>query len=143
MKKYLLSILCSVDQCFLGPASPILPSPLRLFPPNHWPSIYFAVSLLKCDKVPEAIELLQRLTDFPPLYGLSIGAIPGYFEQWPIPAVKAHYWLGVAFEKQGKTDKAKIEYTKFLDIWKEADFISPELRDAKERVSKLGGIAKK
>lgn len=112
-------------------------------PPNHWPSIYFAVSLLKCDKIPEAIEVLQRIVSFPPLYGAAIWAIPGYFEQWPIPAVKAHYWLGVAYEKQGKTDKALNEYTKFLDIWKDADFNSPELNDAKERVLKLRRISKK
>ncbi len=106
-------------------------------PPNHWPSIYFAVTLLKNGRISEAIELLRRLIYLPSLYGLSILIIPGNFEYWPIPAVKAHYWLGVAYERQNETQKALKEYEVFINIWKNADFNSPELSDAKNRVSKL------
>ncbi|MGH8004476.1 MAG: tetratricopeptide repeat protein [Limisphaerales bacterium] len=56
---------------------------------------------------------------------------------WPIAAVKAHYWLGVAYEQTGEKEKAQKEYEKFLEIWKDADFNSPELADAKERLARL------
>jgi tetratricopeptide (TPR) repeat protein len=59
----------------------------------------------------------------------------------PIGAVKAHYWLGVAYEQQGQKDKAVKSYETFLDIWKNADFKSPEIADAKARLSKLKGMA--
>jgi tetratricopeptide (TPR) repeat protein len=61
---------------------------------------------------------------------------------WPIQAVKAHYWLGVAYEKQGEKDKALKEYKKFLEIWKDADFKSPEINAAKSQIMKLEGMAK-
>ena len=51
----------------------------------------------------------------------------------------AHYWLGVAYEQQGNKEKAINEYKKFMDIWKDADFNSPEMKDAKTRVAKLEG----
>ena len=105
--------------------------------PNHWPSIYFAVTLLKCNKTSDAIELLQRITKYPVEYGISIGWIPGLFEQWPIPSVTSHYWLGVAYEKQGKIEKAIQEYSRFLSTWKNADFDSPKLKDAAVRIENL------
>lgn len=63
--------------------------------------------------------------------------IPGAAAYWPIPAVKAHYWLGVAYELQGKKNKSIKEFRKFIEIWKDADFKSPELNDAKARILKL------
>jgi len=68
-----------------------------------------------------------------------VSGIPGADLDWPVPQVKAHYWLGVAYEKQGDKNKALAEYKKFLDIWKDADFNSPEMKDAKVRVAKLEG----
>jgi TolA-binding protein len=59
---------------------------------------------------------------------------------WPIAAVKAHYWLGVAYQQQGKTDQAIKEYETFLDFWKNADFKSPEMQDARTRLAKLKGV---
>ena len=70
-------------------------------------------------------------------YGISIGWIPGFFEQWPIPSVTSHYWLGVAYEKQGKIEKAIQEYSRFLSTWKNADFDSPKLKDAAVRIGNL------
>jgi hypothetical protein len=54
-----------------------------------------------------------------------------------IPNVKAHYWLGVAYQKLGEKEMAIKEYKIFLDTWKDADFNSPELNDAKIRLQKL------
>jgi tetratricopeptide (TPR) repeat protein/predicted Ser/Thr protein kinase len=52
-------------------------------------------------------------------------------------AVKAHYFLGLAYEKSGWNKKAIEKYEEFLDIWKDADPGIPEVEDAKERLEKL------
>ena len=110
--------------------------------PRHAPLFPIAVSLLKTGRVAEAIEEFQRIAvwapiDFPEF---SLFFLP-VLEDWPTAAVKAHYWLGVAYEQQGEKNHAIIEYQEFLDIWKDADFKSPELQDAKMRVAKLKGMA--
>ena len=93
----------------------------------------------------ESIKEFNRLLYWP---AVAVGnyllfVLPGSVDYWHIPAVKAHYWLGVAYENQGRYDKAIKEYDKFLDIWKDADFASLELTDAKTRVLKLERITKK
>jgi len=55
----------------------------------------------------------------------------------PIWAVKAHYLLGLAYEKSGWTNKAIEKYDEFLEIWKDADPGIHEVEDAKERLEKL------
>lgn len=115
---------------------------LRPLLPNHAPQFFFAVNLLKTGHVSEAIEELQRVTrwcpiSYPPI-SLFLFPTAGY---WPIASVKAHYWLGVAYEQQGQKDQAIKEYEKFLDIWKDADFKSKEMDDAKARLAKLKGKA--
>jgi serine/threonine protein kinase/Flp pilus assembly protein TadD len=52
-------------------------------------------------------------------------------------AVKAHYFLGLAYEKSGWNKKAIEQYEEFLEIWKDADPGIPEVEDAKERLEKL------
>jgi len=52
-------------------------------------------------------------------------------------AVKAHYFLGLAYEKSGWNKKAIEKYEEFLDIWKDADPGIEEVADAKERLKKL------
>ncbi len=54
-----------------------------------------------------------------------------------IRAVKAYYFLGLAYEKSGWNKKAIEKYEEFLDIWKNADPGIPEVTDAKERLKKL------
>jgi len=54
-----------------------------------------------------------------------------------IAAVKAYYYLGLAYEKSGWNKKAIEKYEEFLDIWKNADPGIPEVEDARERVRKL------
>ncbi|MCI0597443.1 MAG: tetratricopeptide repeat protein, partial [candidate division Zixibacteria bacterium] len=84
----------------------------------------------------------ERMTWWSPISTptISLFFLPasGY---WPIAAVKAHYWLGVAYEQQGNKAKAKEEYEKFLEIWKDADFNSSEMADAKQRLERLKGQA--
>jgi serine/threonine protein kinase/cytochrome c-type biogenesis protein CcmH/NrfG len=112
-------------------------------PPNHEPNIFYALALLRSGQASEAIEELQRLVYWPVFENYPLERIPGAKDYWPISAVKAHYWLGVAYEQLGQKEKALKEYEEFLDIWKDADFNSPEIKDVKIRVAKLKGIASK
>jgi len=111
---------------------------LRPLNPNRAPQYHYAVSLLKTGNLDEAINELKRVTWWSPISTPSISLVflpaSGY---WPIAAVKAHYWLGVAYEQKGERDRAKKEYEKFLEIWKDADFKSPEIADAKGRLLRL------
>ncbi|MGB7062920.1 MAG: FlgO family outer membrane protein, partial [Candidatus Zixiibacteriota bacterium] len=54
-----------------------------------------------------------------------------------ILAVRAHYLLGLAYEKSGWNKKAIEQYEEFLDIWKDADPGIPEVEDAKRRLADL------
>jgi len=52
-------------------------------------------------------------------------------------AVKAHYLLGLAYERSGWSKKAVEQYEEFLDIWKDADPGIEEVEDAQKRLEKL------
>jgi hypothetical protein len=52
-------------------------------------------------------------------------------------AVKAHYLLGLAYEKSGWNKKAIEQYEEFLEIWKDADPGIPEVEDTKQRLKRL------
>lgn len=106
--------------------------------PNRAPQFYYAVCLLKTGHLAEAIDELKRATWWSPisLPTISLTFLPAA-NYWPIASVKAHYWLGVAYEQKGDNEAAKKEYEKFLEIWKEADFNSPEIADAKQRLERL------
>jgi tetratricopeptide (TPR) repeat protein len=54
-----------------------------------------------------------------------------------IASVKAHFYLGQAYESSGWTDKAIEQYEIFLDIWKNADEGIEEIEDARERAETL------
>ena len=52
---------------------------------------------------------------------------------------KAYYMLGKIAEQQGDKARARENYGKFLDFWKDADPGLPEVEDAKKRLSGLKG----
>ena len=113
--------------------------------PNRAPQYFYAVALMKRGSVSEAINEFQRMTWYSPVTAPSptrLDYLPTW-RYWLIASVKAHYWLGVAYEQQGQKDQAVKEYEKFLEIWKDADFKSPEIQDAKAKLNKLSGVSMK
>jgi serine/threonine protein kinase/Flp pilus assembly protein TadD len=108
------------------------------FLPHHAPEYHHALCLLKGGRRPEAILEFERLAKWSPILhdGFDLTGIPldGYSQ---LAHTKAHYWLGIAYEEQGEKDHAIREYRQFLERWKEADFKSDELLDAKARLARL------
>jgi tetratricopeptide (TPR) repeat protein len=47
---------------------------------------------------------------------------------------QAHYLLGLVYEKQGKKERARQNFQKFAEIWKEADEDLAQLTDARKRL---------
>lgn len=119
---------------------------LQMVNPNHAPLYHHALCLLKTGYTQEAIQEFQRLTTWVTL-GNSIFDLDyltlNEYQATGIAAVKAHYWLGVAYEQQGQKEQAIKEYQKFLDIWKDADFKSKEIDDAHAQLTKLKAMAKR
>ncbi|MEJ2616083.1 MAG: tetratricopeptide repeat protein, partial [Ignavibacteriaceae bacterium] len=108
-------------------------------PPKHEPNFFYAVSLLKSGETVKAVSEFQKIKDWPFKFQFAEG--PGAMAYWPIQNVKSHYWLGAAYEKTGNREEAIKEYEHFMEIWKDYDFNSPEIRDAKIRIAKLKGVA--
>jgi len=51
---------------------------------------------------------------------------------------RAYFMLGKIAEQQGDKPRARENYRKFLDLWKDADPGLPEVADAKRRLANLG-----
>jgi cytochrome c-type biogenesis protein CcmH/NrfG len=51
--------------------------------------------------------------------------------------VQSFYWLGRIAEEQGKKGRARENYLKLLDLWKDAEPVLPVVEDAKKRLAGL------
>jgi tetratricopeptide (TPR) repeat protein len=108
------------------------------------PHLYYAISLLKSGRLAEAIDALQTVSKwYPSGYVDPAAGVPPTDTYAAIATVKAHYWLGAAYELQGNKSQALKAFEKFMEIWKDADFNSKEIDDAKSRISKLRGMSAK
>ena len=103
---------------------------LNMLPPVHEPNYFYAVSLLKIGNTAEAMRELRKIENRPGRI-FHVEEVPGAMSYWPIQNVKAHYWLGKAYDAAGKNKESVKEHKRFLEIWKDADFNSPELTAAR------------
>jgi creatinine amidohydrolase len=55
----------------------------------------------------------------------------------PIVFVRAHYYLGTVYERQGRTREATNMYSRFLEFWGETETPVIEVRNARDAVSRL------
>ena len=130
--------LCALERGEIVDAMEQFDKSMDILPPNHPPEYHYAVALYKSGRMAEAIAEFQRMTWWSPIDDLALSFIFSPMSTyWPIAAVKAHYWLGLAYEQQGKPDLAAKEYQTFLDTWKSADFTSPEMEDARVKLERL------
>ena len=108
---------------------------LSLWPhPMDWgpddPLHRFYLALAYCDSG----DLQAARDEFEGL----VAYIPGR-TAWGDLYALSYYRLGGIYEKQGNTAKAIERYSKFLDLWKDADPGIPEVEDAKKRLAGLKG----
>ncbi len=93
----------------------------------------------------KAISEYERLlkpdvpTDVPISEYKRLDMLPGSADVVYLIHPLYHYRLGVLYERTGEVGKAKVQYEKFLDLWKNADPGRPEVEDARKRLAGLEG----
>ncbi len=80
----------------------------------------------------EHSDLDKARTEYEKITRLTVGAF--YYGDL---YARSFFRLGLICEKQGDKAKAKENYQKFLDLWKDADPGRPEVADAKKRLGPL------
>jgi tetratricopeptide (TPR) repeat protein len=91
-----------------------------------WLKDVLARALWKKGDLDGAIAEYRRLTTIDPANQVRWMISPLY-----------HYRLGRVLEEKGDRAGAAVEYRKFLEYWKDADPIHPELADARKRLAAL------
>lgn len=87
-----------------------------------------ALAYLNAGKLGEAVNELERLE-----------TKSSDVDRFGYLTTSYHYYLGIAYEKSGWTDKAISQFEQYLSIVKNADTGIPEITDAKERLARLKG----
>jgi tetratricopeptide (TPR) repeat protein len=104
---------------------------LALGDPHLHVRTFAAEACLEAGRLGEAVDLLEAaLSRFDQVRAMV-----------PVRSVKAHYWLGLAYEGSGWKDKAIEQYETFLDIWINADPGLAAVEDARRRLARLTGGA--
>jgi len=55
---------------------------------------------------------------------------------WGATYARSFYHLGLIAEQQGDKPRARAQFKKFLELWKEADKGIPEIADARKRMGR-------
>ncbi len=97
---------------------------------DSWPRYTLGEVYLAANRLDEAVSILEKAVSMCGQYSITN----------PVLKVKAHYLLGLAYEKSGSRDKAIAEYEKFLRIWKDADPDLEDVAEARQRLNRLKGI---
>jgi len=109
-----------------GPESPIWRLGNSIFgPPVYYMDLLARIYAKKGD-VGQAISEYERLLKMNYSTGFSFTIYPLY-----------HYRLGLLYERANEVVKARAQYEKFLDLWKNADPGLPEVEDARNRLTRL------
>ncbi|MGB2769728.1 MAG: protein kinase [Candidatus Zixiibacteriota bacterium] len=88
---------------------------------------FLALAYLESDQAEQAAEVLEK----------ALSRYDKNRMESPIWSVKAHYYLGQAYERLGRTQDAVDQYEEFLAWLKDADPGIAEVEDAKERLKEL------
>jgi tetratricopeptide (TPR) repeat protein len=82
---------------------------------------------LESGMLDKAVALLEKM----------LSRYDEYRAQVPVWSAKAHYLLGLAYEKSDWNSKAAEKYQEFLEIFQDADPHIPEVEDAEQRLARL------
>jgi len=129
---------------FLDAALPISQKTCQPGSPSYDDSMFYMDLLArvyaKRGEASKAISEYERLLK--PLVSTEV-TVSGYERRvQPIVAVGLifiihplyHYRLAILYERAGEVAKAKVQYKRFIDLWKDADPEVPEFVDAKKRL---------
>jgi tetratricopeptide (TPR) repeat protein/TolB-like protein len=99
------------------------------FPDNQsWPVYYLGLARFRAGNMDKARQAFEDVTK------MTVGRM-FVAEQY----AKSFHMLGQVFEKTGDKARGIENYTKFLDLWKNADPGLPEVADARKRLAGLRG----
>ena len=94
---------------------------------DTWMLYYHGTALRMAGRFGEAAEYLSKANRY---------VTGDYLEAFPIN-ILVNYELGLAYEGAGAKEDAVQSYERFLGIWRDAEYTTPEMKDAAKRLAAL------